>query len=197
MPYVQSKQTAEQTQFMKYVNEFGSIEYNQLPKLFPKWTADELRYHTQKLYNSYKIDIQEGSVVLSYARREVDHDMVDCLWVAISSIDKIRNNMLFRAESPVSLIAQFNDGTFKEYVKIDTATLDNLFVIEERYFTRNVESEGGRGLQYVLICDNENVLKSIEEYGFQAPFLTALLRFDENGQPIITGSYTSEMLIEG
>ncbi len=196
MPYVQLSTTPEQERFLKLVNEFGSIEYNQIKLMLPEWTDDELRYHTQQLYNSYLIDMKEGSIIVSYARKDVDHNMVDCLWVALGGYNDIRKGMLFRAESPVSLVAQYNDGTFREFVKIDQADIDNLFLIEERHFTRTVETATDRELEYVLICDNENVLKSIEEYGFKAPYKTALLQFDENGKPVITGTFQNKLCVD-
>lgn len=196
MPYVQVTQTPEQNEYMKLVNEFGNIEYKQLAKFFPDWDEDTLRYHTQQLYNKYKIDIVEGSVVLSYLNKTVDHNMIDCLWVALEDIDKIRKGMIFRAESPLSLVAQYNDGTFREFIKVDLTTLDNLFMVEERHFTRTIENSTDRAVEYVLICDNENVLKSIEDYNFKPPYTTALLQFDSEGKPIISGTFNDKTIID-
>jgi hypothetical protein len=196
MPYVQTTLTPDQNKLLKHVNDFRSIEYNQLAKMFPKWTPDDLRYHTQRLYNSRLIDLKEGSVIVSYAYTDVDHNMLDCLWVALEDFNDIKKGMLFRAESPVSLIAQYNDGTFREFVKLDQTTIDNLFLIEERHFTRTIETATDKEIEYVLICDTQNMLKSIEEYGFKAPYTTALLQFDENGNPEITGTFKNKLCID-
>ena len=75
----------------------------------------------------------------------------------------------------------------------------NLYVVNKEVVdnvVQTIETATDKEIEYVLICNTQNMLKSIEEYGFKAPYTTALLQFDENGKPEITGTFKNKLCID-
>ncbi len=185
MPYIKLKYTDEMREFIKLVEELKSVDYSQLQLIFNKWPEEVLHHHAQYLYNCYQLDMLEGSVFVPTYIKEVDHDMVACLWAALNERDNIKKEMFFRGSYPVSLFCWMNDETCKEYIHITDVTLNNLTLLEEKHSVYKSDIE--RPITYVIVVDNENVLERVNEFNPNVPYETALIDYDSDGK-IITRS---------
>lgn len=184
MPKYKTTLPKEEKEIIRIVNEFGCISYPQLQHYFNELTEERIQFFSQYLYNSAWIDILEGNVVVPFGRKDVDHNMVDCLWIVLNNLENIPDrHMIFRGETPASVIFQDAESVVNIVVRLKAETIPSIDILQERYFARSADENGEKTtmqMQYIFVIDNEKYLDIIANKGLKLAHKIALISTDQN-----------------